>query len=217
MNCFKRSTTFAALWAVGFLSIASALGAEPEGIEAADLTRLRVIEALDVSPNGAAVVCVVRGAERDAFTSHWHDVRQLVLVDLVHDDRPPVQLTHGRRHDVAPAFGPSNTQVAFLRETEDAGLQVHVISISGGEPMRLATVPGGVSAHAGVSWSKDGRRLLVTGHRFLDAPPESLEVEGDILARLHANIASGDPRIERSGDRRRIRRGHHAAVVGLSP
>jgi dipeptidyl aminopeptidase/acylaminoacyl peptidase len=204
MNCFKGSTTFAAFSAVCVLLTAAALAVEPQGIEAADLTRLRVIEALDVSPDGATVVCVVRGAERDALTSQWHDVRQLVLVDLVHDDRPPVQLTHGRRHDVAPVFGPRNTQVAFLRETEDAGLQVHVISISGGEPIRLATVPGGVAAHAGVSWSKDGRRLLVTGHRLLDAPPERSEAEGDILARLHANVASGDPRIERSGDHRRF-------------
>ena len=202
MNCCKGPRQFAALVAGCILSSAAAQVAEPEGITAADLTRLRVIEALDVSPDGAKVVCVVRGADREIASGQWQEVRQLVLVDLVRDDQQPTQLTHGIRQDVSPVFGPDGRRIAFVRHTEDAGAQVHVMAVGGGEPIRLAIVPGGVDPAAGLSWSPDGQSLLATAYRFSTAKDALSSADAEMEARLRTNVAAGDPRIERSGDHR---------------
>ena len=202
MNCCKGPCQFAALIAGCMLSGAAAQVAEPEGITAADLTRLRVIEALDVSPDGGKVVCVVRGADREIASGQWQEVRQLVLVDLVRDDQQATQLTHGIRQDVSPVFGPDGRRIAFVRHTEDAGAQVHVMAVGGGEPIRLAIVPGGVDPAAGLSWSPDGQSLLATAYRFSAANDALSSADAEMEARLRTNVAAGDPRIERSTEHR---------------
>ena len=184
------------------LSGAVAQVAQTEAITAADLTRLRVIEALDVSPDGGQVVCVVRGADREIASGQWQEVRQLVLVDLVRDEQAPTQLTHGIRQDVSPEFSPDGRRIAFVRHTEDAGPQVHVMAVDGGEPIRLATVAGGVDPAADVSWSPDGRSLLASAYQFRPAPDAPLGSDAEVAERLRTNVAAGDPRIERSGDHR---------------
>jgi dipeptidyl aminopeptidase/acylaminoacyl peptidase len=149
-----------------------------------DLVHLRTIESIAVSPTGSHAVCVVNGAEWSTDRSAWSDASQLVLLDLIREDGPAIPLTSGVRQDCAPSFSPDGERIAFLRAAGDAGLQVHVQSIAGGEPKRLSMLSGGAIADDGVAWSADGRWLAVTGRRPVSP--------------MHS--AAANPRIDRPDD-----------------
>ena len=190
--CSRLASAAAGLAAVLASHVASASPLVPD-----DLVRLRTITELAVSPTGSHVVCVVDGAV-SVDAGKWTDTSQLVLVDLIRETRPALPLTSGVRRDCGPAFSPNGERIAFLRDIDGEGLQVHVQSIAGGEPQRLSFVPGGVLPDDGVEWSPEGRLLAVTGQASTPrrVPPGSTALQ----QRLAAHVVEGDPRIERSED-----------------
>jgi dipeptidyl aminopeptidase/acylaminoacyl peptidase len=74
-------------------------------------------------------------------------------------DRP---WTHGTR-DSAPVLSPDGRWVAFLRATGTEGpvgkAQLHVMAADGGEPVRLTSLPLGVTAPV---WDAESRRVAFT-------------------------------------------------------
>ena len=193
-GAWSRSTWLAACLATAMSAhVASSVPLVPD-----DLVNLRTIEEITVSPSGSHAVCVVSGVERSVASRDWSDASHLVLIDLIREDRPPMSLTAGMRHDCGASFSPDGERIAFLRATVEHGLQVHVQAIAGGEPRHLSLVPGGVSADDGVSWSPDGRWLAVTGRRASSA--RVMDPAISVEERLAAHVAAGDPIIERPDD-----------------
>ncbi|MDG1899202.1 MAG: prolyl oligopeptidase family serine peptidase [Phycisphaerales bacterium] len=131
-------------------------------IELSDLSRLRLIESVDVASDGSAAVCEVRESHRGpSGTTSF--VRRLWLVDLLHDDRDPIPLTSGLRDDRQPVFSPDSKRIAFYRLDADGLHQPCVIRLEGGEPFRLQNPDHGVDLDVPPAWSPDGTSLLVTG------------------------------------------------------
>ena len=108
-----------------------------------------------IAPDGTAVafvrVTVDRG--RDTYASSiWVVPAQ---------GGSPRAMTVGRR-DAAPRWSPDGRRLAFLRVVEGEGrpapAQVYALSLDGGEPTALTSLPDGVTTF---EWAPDGRQLVV--------------------------------------------------------
>ncbi|MEW1926346.1 serine hydrolase [Streptomyces sp. NPDC088360] len=130
-----------------------------------DLYDLAVPEQPAVSPDGAEIVYVLRTTDRAAD----RDVRTLWQVGAT--GGAPRQLTRGTA-DVAPAWSPDGTRLAFLRTPGDGPAQVWLLPVAGGEPEQLTTLPLGAGAPV---WSPDGSALAFTA----PVDPGASHAEGD--------------------------------------
>jgi dipeptidyl aminopeptidase/acylaminoacyl peptidase len=135
-----------------------------------DLYALRVPTDPRLSPDGSRALVTVQSAapKRDGY-------RHAIWLVPLDGSGEPRQLTIGAKHDRHARFSPDGRTVAFLsdrrllveeepeapkdpKERED-GMQVHLLSLDGGEARRLTDLPRGVD---GFAWSPDGRQLVVT-------------------------------------------------------
>ncbi|MDQ4037413.1 MAG: S9 family peptidase [Actinomycetota bacterium] len=98
---------------------------------------------------GLAIVSVIRPdlASNDYVGGLWS-----VPLD---GSGPPRRLTRGHR-DTAPQISPDGALVAFLRAEHKGKPQVHVVEVSGGEPVLLTDCPLGAGAPR---WSPDSRQV----------------------------------------------------------
>jgi len=87
--------------------------------------------------------------------------RQVLAVRRL--DALELQLLPGTEDASHPVFSPDGESVAFLR-----GNLVHRVSLRGGTPRPLGTVPG---SFVGMSWARDGR-IILSGGNALHALPE---------------------------------------------
>ena len=131
-----------------------------------DIYRFRIPTDPQLSPDGALVAFTVQTVApgRNAY----HHAIWLVPAD---GSAPPRQVTLGIRHDTHPRFSPDGRTLAFMSdrrpiiEDEPAapadredGTQVHLLSLDGGEAVRLTDLPRGVD---GFAWAPDGRSIVV--------------------------------------------------------
>ena len=132
-----------------------------------DLYRLRIATGPRLSPDGRFVVATLQTVA-PGFDG-YRDALWLVPTD----GGEPRQLTIGAKHDRHPRFSPDGLILAFLSDRrtvveeepkraeikprEDA-VQVHLLSMDGGEAHRLTDLPRGVDSF---EWSPDGSRLVV--------------------------------------------------------
>jgi Tol biopolymer transport system component/DNA-binding winged helix-turn-helix (wHTH) protein len=136
--------------------------------------------------DGAYIMPSLGGAERKvtdtwanrfSFGSHtwlhWSpDGRWLVLSDKVSAEEPfslfLISPETGERRrltsppityigDCSPAFSPDGTQVAFVRVFSAVVGEVYIVSVDGGEPVRLTHDGGGAS---NLTWALDGREIV---------------------------------------------------------
>jgi dipeptidyl aminopeptidase/acylaminoacyl peptidase len=106
-------------------------------------------------------------------------------------DQPPTPLSAGR----APAWSPDGSTIAFLSDRITPGHQLpYVVASSDGAEARLVATLHGSAEH--VSWSADGRELLV-----LAADPGSYAL--DWSARSVTGADGVPPTVRRPGDARR--------------
>lgn len=131
--------------------------------DGADVRRLTTNEALDGSPSWSP------DGERIAFTRITEPgsaAARSGIVVMDADGGNEVQLTNAALPsvDVAPAWSPDGTEIAFTRAAPTAGSDdpragIYVVSPEGGEPRKLtddASDPG---------WSPDGKRIAFTSFR----------------------------------------------------
>ena len=120
----------------------------------------------------------------------------------------PRRLTGGPA-DVAPAWSPDGSRLAFLRDG-----QLHVLAADGGEPEKVTDLPLGAGAPV---WSPDGERIAFTSpvdpgrpdrrqrpagrRRASTTRPTAAGRYGAIRSQLHVvDLASGDCRRLTDGD-----------------
>lgn len=151
-----------------------------------DLYRLRVPFDPRISPDGrlAAFTVKVTAPGRDGY-------RLSVWAAPLDGSGEARQLTLGARTDHHARFSPDGRTLAFLsdrrlfvedepgfpkdpKERDDA-VQVHLLSLDGGEARRLTDLPRGVESFA---WSPDGRSLAVLTCSMGATPEEEARRRG---------------------------------------
>ncbi|MFG2503647.1 serine hydrolase [Streptomyces sp. NPDC048441] len=118
-----------------------------------DLYGLALPEQPAVSPDGTEIVYVLRTADRAAD----RDMCSLWQVGATGSTEPR-QLTCGQS-DLAPAWSPDGTRIAFLRTPDDGPAQVWLLPVAGGEAEQVTTLPLGAGAPV---WSPDGSAVAFT-------------------------------------------------------
>ncbi|HET6289264.1 MAG TPA: prolyl oligopeptidase family serine peptidase, partial [Amycolatopsis sp.] len=113
-----------------------------------DLYGIAVPSQPALSPDGDRVVYVLRSADRD------EDRNEHALWEVGATGGEARQLTRGTA-DLAPAWAPDGTRIAFLR-AEDGPPQVWFLPSSGGEAERITELPLGAGAPV---WSPDGDKI----------------------------------------------------------
>ena len=116
-----------------------------------DLAFFRFAGDPQISPDGARVLYAVKVVDGEKYSQHlWID-----------DD----QFTLGKVIDGFPRWSPDGRKIAFVR-TRDEESQVWLMSISGGEPSPVTSLPPGkITA---LEWSPDGSRLAIVFHKDPD-------------------------------------------------
>jgi dipeptidyl aminopeptidase/acylaminoacyl peptidase/CubicO group peptidase (beta-lactamase class C family) len=163
-----------------------------------DLTTFAVPEQPALSPDGSQVVYVLRTSDADADA----EVRALWRVGAAKGE--PEQLTRGRS-DVAPAWSPDGSKIAFLR-SQDGPAQLWLLPAAGGEPEQLTTLPLGAGAPL---WSPDGSKIAFAAP--VDEHAEAGEDDQARARRAGAPIESDrlDYQADGAGLLRTIRRHLH--------
>ncbi|MGW5742842.1 serine hydrolase [Amycolatopsis sp. NPDC003861] len=101
-----------------------------------------------MAPDGRRIAYVLRTADRDED----EDARSLWLVGT--EGGEPRRLTRGPA-DLAPAWSPDGTRLAFLR-AQDGPAQLWLLPADGGEPERVTTLPLGAGTPV---WRPDGAEI----------------------------------------------------------
>ncbi|GLY42899.1 serine hydrolase [Amycolatopsis sp. NBRC 101858] len=131
-------------------------------LNADDLFAFEFPEQPALSPDGARIVYVVRKADRDTD----EDIRS--LWEVATSGGPVHRLTRGTA-DLAPAWSPDGTRIAFLR-AEDGPAQVWMLAADGGEPERVTSLPLGAGPPV---WRPDGAEIAFS------APVDLAAEEGE--------------------------------------
>lgn len=136
-----------------FLLVASSLAAEKRPITHEDVWLMKRVSAPAVSPDGRwAVVSVTEPAYEQSKT-----VSDLWIVPL-DGTTSARKLTHSPGSENGAVFSPDSRRLAFAakREGDDAP-QVYVLSLDGGEAVRVTSISAGAS---GPRWRPDGKAIL---------------------------------------------------------
>lgn len=126
-------------------------------IGAADLLRIRQLESPAVSPDGRAIVYVVRSLEPKPGAADAAEPRAHLWLVPADGHAPARQLTRGPAADSDPAWHPDGRRLVFVRTAPPARPQLHLLDLAGGEPEPLTHLPNGATAPR---WSPDGTQLL---------------------------------------------------------
>ena len=146
----------------------------PGPIGAEDLYRFRWIDHVRLSRDGERVAYQLSWADADARQNRSRVVHRRLL------EPEPVEPTGAARRDHSPEWSPDGRRLAFLSRV-GAVDQLFVVSLAGGEPQQLSSMPEGA---ANPAWSPDGSLIAFIGNVISDPeatvddprPPESKEV-----------------------------------------
>jgi dipeptidyl aminopeptidase/acylaminoacyl peptidase len=150
-TCFFRAAGAAAL-----LLLPAAAGAEGRPFRFDELSRVRRVSGLALSPDGKWVAFAV--ATPDVEENRTRSAIWLAPAS----GGEPRRLTSGAYRDTEPKFSPDGRRLAFL-STRENGSQVWLLDLSGGDPVKATELPTEVN---GYTWSPDGKWLLVTSDVF---------------------------------------------------
>jgi dipeptidyl aminopeptidase/acylaminoacyl peptidase len=132
------------------------------------LNRLVRLSSPQLSPDGKTIALIVDRAEND--TNRW--ASELVLVDAA--TRAHRSLTPERKEVRHPRWSPSGDRLAFLAKHgsgKEAGFQVFVLPMNGGEARRITKSPTSVQHFA---WRPDGKEIA---YAAADEAPNKKEME----------------------------------------
>lgn len=117
-----------------------------------DLTKVRTIGSIAVSPDGKQVVYSVTAIEPKG--EEFNYINQLWLADLT-GKNPPIQLS-SKENASQPAWSPDGKQIAFIRNVENKP-QIFLLPLQGGEARQLTSHRYGAG---NPQFSPDGKKIL---------------------------------------------------------
>lgn len=138
------------------LLLPAATIAQPlQKIVATDLTRIKQVGAVTLSPDGQRAAYNVMTIEANPEQPSEYDYRlHIYLSNLKAGDAKA--LTRGPESARQPAWSPDGTRLAFVRTVKGKG-QVFVMPLDGGEAYQLTTGKYGAGSPI---WSPDGKQIL---------------------------------------------------------
>src|SRR6266849_8102810 len=119
--------------------------AQARRIELADFAKVVAVSDPQIAPDGKSIVYVVSRMNLD---QDRHD-RELVLLDIA--TAAQRVLTHDRKDAGSPRWSPAGDRIAFLAAVgpaKEEKPQIFVLSMSGGDALKITDVPGGVEQFA---------------------------------------------------------------------
>ncbi len=121
-------------------------------INSEDFVKLKFLDSPAISPDGSKLVFTMKkvNQKKNQYKSS--------LYLKTSDEKAIRQFSHGTYIDTAPQFSPSGKYLAFLSSREEKTLQVFVMSVDGGEAIRVTTFHRGVM---GFRWSNDSKLIHV--------------------------------------------------------
>jgi len=124
-------------------------------ITAEDLYNLETVSGIRISPDGKYIIYAQHRVDRKTEKKYSN------LWILSTAGEKPRQFTFGDQNDASPSWSSDSQQIAFLsnRADNEKPSQIYLIPIYGGEAQPLTQIKGEINS---LSWSPDGRRLLLT-------------------------------------------------------
>jgi len=141
-----------------FLFPAATIAQQQQKIVASDLTRIKQVGVITLSPDGQRAAYTLTTIEANPDQAGEYDYRtHIYLSNLKAGDFKA--LTRGTESARQPAWSPDGTRLAFVRTVKGKG-QVFVMPLDGGEPYQLTTGKYGAGNPV---WSPDGKQILFEG------------------------------------------------------
>jgi Tol biopolymer transport system component/serine/threonine protein kinase len=170
LKAHTRALTWGRAVAIGALMVAAALAvwlvrgrdAQPaQMIHAVPLTTYPGSQDWpSFSPDGNAVAFSWDGTNQDNFDIYVKPI----------GTGPLARLTHDRAADIAPAWSPDGTSIAFLRASRPGKSAIVLVPPQGGQERVVGEVSRFEFMHEGLDWSPDGKWLVVFDRPANEAP-----------------------------------------------
>jgi dipeptidyl aminopeptidase/acylaminoacyl peptidase len=120
-----------------------------------DLTKIKQISNLKVSPDGKSAIYVLKAIEQNADNKLEFEYRtHLWLTDFI----TTKQLTFGQENESQFSWAPDSKSVAFVRKVKDKN-QIFLLNLTGGEASQLTDYKYSIGS---VEWCPDGTKLMFT-------------------------------------------------------
>lgn len=145
------------LLSISFIGFFYLLSAQVDLIQVTDLTKIKQLGEVTLSPDGRQVAFVAKHIEPDEKAWEYKYINQIYLA-VTEGPANVRQLTHHPAGASEPAWSPDGQKLAFTRNVEGKS-QVFILSLSGGEPEQITTSKYGAGTPV---WSPDGQKLAFT-------------------------------------------------------
>ncbi len=134
---------------------AATIAQQQQKIVATDLTRIKQVGAVTLSPDGQRAAYNMMTIEANPDQPGEFDYRtHIYLSNLKAGDAKAI--TRGTESARQPAWSPDGTRLAFVRTVKGKS-QVFVMPLDGGEAYQLTTIKYGAGSPV---WSPDGKQIL---------------------------------------------------------
>ncbi len=165
----------------------------PRPMTAEDLWALPRVGTPQPSPDGRSALVPVALSDVEKNESRT----TIQLVDLT-GDTPPRALTSPERSASEPRWAPDGRRFTFLRKDDAGRMQLHLLSLEGGEPSAITTLPLGVSD---ARWLPDGTGLVLAAQVLIGhLTPEATKVELERRAKDPVKAHVTEERVYRHWD-----------------
>ena len=135
---------------------AATIAQQSQKIVASDLTRIKQVGGVTLSPDGRQAAYTLATIETNPDQPGEYDYRTHIYLSKLRVGDAKA-LTRGTESARQPAWSPDGTRLAFVRTVKGKG-QVFMMSLDGGEAYQLTTSKYGVGNPV---WSPDGKQILV--------------------------------------------------------